>query len=92
MESDVKRVYELLGSASERAKWVGGRLGKVGSFSPVLLPHVIGQVRYGRGRKGKYKCWKQSLAYAEPSIYIYIYIYMFIYLFVDIYIYIYIHT
>ena len=35
--------------------------GKVRSFSPVLLPHVIGQVRYGRGRKGKHECWKQSL-------------------------------
>ena len=40
----------------------GGSLGKVGSFSPVLLPHAIGQVRYWRGRKGTRKCWKQSLA------------------------------
>ena len=55
-----------LGSASERAK-VWGSVGKVGSFSPVLLRHVIGQVRYGRGRKGKRKRWKQSLVqrYAE---------------------------
>ena len=26
-----------------------------------LIPHGIRQVRYGRGRKGKHKCWKQSL-------------------------------
>ena len=51
-----------LGLASEWAKRVGGSLGKVGSFSPVLLRHVIGQIRYGRGRKGKHNCWKQSLA------------------------------
>ena len=31
---------------------VGVSLGKVGSFSPVLSRRVIGQVRYGRGRKG----------------------------------------
>ena len=47
-------------SCFRKGKSVGGSLGK-GSFSPVLLPHVIGQVRYGRGRKGKHKCWKQSL-------------------------------
>ena len=29
-----------------------GSLGKVGSISPELLPRVIGQVRYGRERKG----------------------------------------
>ena len=40
----------------------GGSLGKVGSFSPALLPHVIGQVGYGRGREGKHRCWK-----SEPS-------------------------
>ena len=51
-----------LGSASERAKGWGGSLGKIGSFSPGLLRHLIGQVRYGRGRKGKHKCWQQSLA------------------------------
>ena len=49
-----------LGSASESAKGWGGSLGKVGSFSPVI-PHVVGQVRCGRGRKGKHKCCKQSL-------------------------------
>ena len=31
------------------------------TFSPVLLPHVVGQVRHAKGRKGKHKCWKQSL-------------------------------
>ena len=43
---------------------MGGQSGQsrvIGSTSPVLLPHLIGQVRYGRGRKGKHKCWKQSL-------------------------------
>ena len=40
----------------------GGSPGKVGSFSLVLLSPAIGQVRHGRGRKGKNKCWKQSLA------------------------------
>ena len=43
---------------SERA---GGSLGKIWSFSPVLLRHGIGQVRYGRRQKGKHQCWKQSL-------------------------------
>ena len=47
---------------------VGGSLGKVGSFSPVLLPHAIGQVRYGRGRKGKRKCWKKSLETSIPRL------------------------
>ena len=48
---------------------MGGSLGKVGSFSPVLsLPHVIGQVRYGRGRKGKHKCWRQSLDHDEHNV------------------------
>ena len=42
-------------------KGLGVSLGKVGSFSRVLLPHVIGLVRYRRGRKGKHECWKQSL-------------------------------
>ena len=51
----------ILSFASERAKGWGGSLGKIGSFSAVLLRHVIGQVRYGRGRKGKHECWKQSL-------------------------------
>ena len=41
---------------------MGGSLGKVGSFSPILLPRVIGQVRYGRGRKGN----TQELE-AEPN-------------------------
>ena len=41
-----------LGSASERTKEGGGSLGEARSFSTVLLPHVIGQFRYGRGRKG----------------------------------------
>ena len=50
-----------------KGKGVGGSLGKVGSFSPVLLRHVIGQVRYGRGRKGEHKCWKQSLAKIQCS-------------------------
>ena len=50
-----------LGSASERAKGWGAGWAKSGHFNPALLPHVIGQVRHGRGRKGKYKCWKQSL-------------------------------
>ena len=51
----------ILGFASERAKRVAGSLGKIGPLNPVLLRHVIGLVRYGRGRKRKYKCWKQSL-------------------------------
>ena len=50
-----------LGSASERAKGPGGSLGKVASFSPVLFRRIIGQIRCGRGRKGKHKCWKRSL-------------------------------
>ena len=46
----------------------GGQSGQSwGSSSPVLLPHVIGQIRYGRGRKGKHKCWKQSLATDSAS-------------------------
>ena len=53
--------HVLLGSASERAKTRGGTRGKIGSFSPVLLRHVIAQVGYGRGRMGKHKCLKQSL-------------------------------
>ena len=54
-------MYTCIGSASERAKgW--GCLGTFRSCSPLILPHVIGQVRYGRGRKGKHECWKQSLA------------------------------
>ena len=40
---------------------MGDSLGKIGLFSQVLLRHVIGQVRYWRGRKAKRKCWKQSL-------------------------------
>ena len=31
----------------------GGSLGKVGSFSPVLLRHVIGQVRQWERAKGQ---------------------------------------
>ena len=41
--------------------WACACAHKIGSFSPVLLRHVIGQVTYGRGRKGTHKCWKQSL-------------------------------
>ena len=37
-----------------------GSQGKIRSSSPLLLRHVIGQVRSGRGRKGKRKCWKQG--------------------------------
>ena len=44
-----------LGSVSERAKGRGGSLVKVGSLRPVLLRHVTGRVRYGRGRKSKHK-------------------------------------
>ena len=47
--------------ASERAKGWGGCLGKIGSYCPVDLRYVIGQIRYGRGRKGKRQCWKQRL-------------------------------
>ena len=40
---------------------MGGSLGKFQSCGPVLLRHGIGQVSYGRGRKGEHKCWNQSL-------------------------------
>ena len=81
-----------LGSASERAKG-GGSLGIVRWFSPVLLRHVMGQIRYGRGRKGKHKCWKQSLdIYIYIYIYIYTHIYIYIYIYTHMYIYIYIYT
>ena len=36
----------FLASASEKAKRLGGSLGKVGSFSPVPSPHAIGEVGY----------------------------------------------
>ena len=56
------RIERLLpGLCFWKGKRVGGSLGKVGSLSPVLLRRVIGQIRYGRGRNGKHKCWKQSL-------------------------------
>jgi len=58
----VQRFCAYLGSVSERAKGLG-RLGEIGSCSPVLLQHVvIGRFGCGRGRKGKSECWKQSLA------------------------------
>ena len=58
----VPALISILGSASERANRVRGSLGKVGSLSPVLLPHVIGQVRYGRVRKGN-----AQVLEADPS-------------------------
>ena len=48
-----------------KGQMAGGSLGRVGALSPVLLPHVIGQVRYGRGRKCNHKCWTQSLGRGE---------------------------
>ena len=41
--------YYYSGLRFWKGKRVGGSLGS-------------GQVRYGRGRQGKHKCWKQSLA------------------------------
>ena len=41
---------------------MGGSLEEFRSCSKALLRHVTGQVRYRRGRKGKHKCWKQSLS------------------------------
>ena len=90
-----------------KGKRVGGSMGKVGSFGLILLPHVIGQVSYGRGQKGKHKCWKQSLgmtarihgAFGLPTptkkLYIYIYNYMYVCMYVCMhicmYVYIYIY-
>ena len=50
---------------AEKGKRGGGQSGQDRSFGPALLRHAIGQVGYGRGRKGKHKCWKQSLV-ADP--------------------------
>ena len=36
-----------------KGKRLGGSLGKVGSFSPLLSSHVIGHVGHRRGRWGK---------------------------------------
>ena len=56
-----RNVQSMTGLCFWEGKRAGGSLGKAGSFSPVLLRHVFGQVRYGRGQKGKHNCRKQSL-------------------------------
>ena len=50
---------------------VRAKLGRSAQY--LLLTHVIGQVRYRRGRKGKHKCWKYIVSL---SLYIYIYIHI----------------
>ena len=54
--------FGRFGSVSYSFLKIGGHL------AHVLLRHVIGPVRYRRGRKGKLKCWKQSLACYRPLV------------------------
>ena len=49
IEHSNNSITSRLGSASERAKGRGASLGKVGSCSPVLLPHVMLLARLGMG-------------------------------------------
>ena len=56
------KLQSQAGLCFRKGKRAGSSLGKVGSSSPVPLSHVIGQVRYGRGRKGN-----TQVLEAEPS-------------------------
>ena len=73
----------ILGSASERAKGQGAVWAKSGHLAQYYYdPHVTGQVRYEKGRRGKHECWKQSLESLTMCIYVYVCIYIYIYIYI----------
>ena len=46
-----------------KGKQAGGSLGKVGSghLAQYYYHMLLARLKYGKGRKGRHKCWKQSL-------------------------------